>query len=231
MSASKAALEDLLRSRHLQREAPPLRGEDRRGEPIATGITTLDASLHGGLPRGRLSELHGPRSSGRTGFALSLIAQRSREGALAAWVDPADALDPNTASAAGCDLSRLLWVRGGNEDAVSDALAALSVLLGSGLFDIVVLDVGEVPRRSLQRLPANTWVRLDRLVRDTPTALLLLADAHVPFATRGVSLGFGAGRALWSGGAGPGRLFRGLESQVRAGGTTAPVDLSLHATH
>src|SRR5262245_20701778 len=107
----KAALEDLLRVRRLQADAPPLRGEARRA-PLPTGIAPLDAMLAGGLPRGQLSEIHGPASSGRTGLALAAAAHATRSGTLAAWVDPADRLDPASAAAAGVDLSRLLWLRG-----------------------------------------------------------------------------------------------------------------------
>ena len=91
--------------------APPLRGEDRR-RPLSTGIGELDALLDGGFPRGQLSEIHGPASSGRTGVLLALLARTTRAGALAALVDPLDRFDPGSAAAAGIDLSRLLWLRG-----------------------------------------------------------------------------------------------------------------------
>jgi len=108
----KRALEDLLRTRRLQADAPPLRGEDRRLRPLATGIAEMDALLGGGFPRGALSEIHGPASSGRTGALLALLARTTGRGALAALVDPLDRLDPSSAAAAGAELSRLLWLRG-----------------------------------------------------------------------------------------------------------------------
>src|SRR5262245_10734458 len=106
--ALKSALEDLLRTRRLAAEAPPLRGEDRRLRPLGTGVAPIDALLAGGFPRGALSEVHGPASSGRTGLVLALLARSTRGGALAALVDPADRLDPASAAAAGIDLARLL---------------------------------------------------------------------------------------------------------------------------
>src|SRR4051812_7064656 len=111
-SALKAALEDLLKARRLQAEGPPLRGEDRRGTLIATGVPGLDEMLYGGLPRGQISEIHGPASSGRTGVAHAMVARATRAGALAAWIDPQDRLDPRSAGDAGIVLDRMLWLRG-----------------------------------------------------------------------------------------------------------------------
>src|SRR6266571_4816756 len=108
-SPLKIALEDLLRGRRLQAEAPPLRGEDRRLSPLPTGVAAIDALLSGGFPRGQVCEVHGPSSSGKTGLVLSLVARSTRRGALAAWVDPLDRLDPASAASAGADLARLLW--------------------------------------------------------------------------------------------------------------------------
>src|SRR5437867_12145170 len=111
-SALKAALEDLLRARRLQNDAPPLRGEDRRLCRVRTGVAAVDDLLGGGFPRGQVSEIHGPSSSGRTALVLSLVARSTREGALCAWMDGADRLDPASAGSAGVDLERLLWLRG-----------------------------------------------------------------------------------------------------------------------
>src|SRR5574341_2683769 len=113
MAASplKSRLEELLKAHRLQAEAPPLRGE-RRLSPLPTGIADMDALLGGGLPRGQVSEACGPASSGRTGLALATLGRTMRLGALAAWVDPGDHLDPASAAEGGVDLSRLLWLRG-----------------------------------------------------------------------------------------------------------------------
>ena len=100
LAQRKRALEELLRARRLQAEAPPLRGEDGRPRPVATGVAALDRILVGGFPRGELSEIHGPASSGRTGVLLALLSHTTRAGALAALVDPLDRLD---ASGLGAD--------------------------------------------------------------------------------------------------------------------------------
>ncbi|HEX4008225.1 MAG TPA: recombinase RecA [Acidobacteriaceae bacterium] len=78
-----------------------------------TGIAALDERLGGGLPVGALSELTGPECSGRSSLALSFVAGLTEAGRVCAWVDVSDALDPESAAAAGVDLERLLWVRCG----------------------------------------------------------------------------------------------------------------------
>jgi recombination protein RecA len=80
----------------------------------ATGISILDATLHGGLPIGAISELCGPECSGRTGVALSFLARLTQD-KFCVWIDASNALDPLSAAAAGVTLSRMLWVRCGAE--------------------------------------------------------------------------------------------------------------------
>src|SRR5437867_1989821 len=173
-SALKHTLEDLLRVRRLQADAPPLRGQDRRLSPLPTGVAAVDGLLGGGLPRGQVSEVHGPPSAGRTSLVLSLAARITRAGALAGWVDPRDRFDPATAAAAGMDVARLLWLRGkqGQPRALPEAVSATGTLVGSGLFDLVVLDLAGVPALEIQSLPAATWIRLQRMIEATPTALV-----------------------------------------------------------
>ena len=77
-----------------------------------SGVTALDARLGGGFPRGQLSELVGPRSSGRTSLLLQMLAAATARGELVALVDALDMLDVESAAAAGVDLDRLLWIRG-----------------------------------------------------------------------------------------------------------------------
>ncbi len=78
-----------------------------------TGIAALDKALGGGFPLGAISELAGPECSGRTSLALSFIAGFTSAGQVCAWVDVSDTLHPESAAAAGVDLSRLLWIRCG----------------------------------------------------------------------------------------------------------------------
>ena len=221
---TKAALEALLREKKLQAEAPPLRGEDQRWRRVATGQADVDALLGGGFPRGQLSEIHGPVSSGRTGLVLGVLARTTRSGALAALVDPLDRFDPPSAGAAGVALARLLWLRGprgeGEEPrskTLAEATAAVATLATSGLFEIVVFDLAGVSERERRRLPSTTWIRLQRTVEETETALVLVADRHVALGPGGATLALARTGLRWAAPPGPGRWLSGLGARVSAG--------------
>jgi recombination protein RecA len=114
-SATLAALETALRNKKLDRTLttalPPL----ERTDPAAltpTDLPPLDTLLRGGLPRGQLSELAGPASSGRTTVLMQLLAASTRRDEIVALVDASDCLDVASAAAAGVDLDRVLWIRG-----------------------------------------------------------------------------------------------------------------------
>jgi recombination protein RecA len=82
--------------------------------PVApTGIPEIDILLHGGLPIGAISEIVGPECSGRTSLALTFVAGMTQAGKVCAWVDVSNTLHPESAAAAGVELSRLLWIRCG----------------------------------------------------------------------------------------------------------------------
>lgn len=85
----------------------------------ATGIQCLDELLVGGVPLGVITEVAGPECSGRTSFALSVLAGMTQASKVCAWIDVSDGLDLESAAAVGVELSRLLWVRCGLRD-VSD---------------------------------------------------------------------------------------------------------------
>ena len=86
--------------------------------PIAaTGIQTVDDLLEGGLPLGAITEIVGPECSGRISFALSFLAEITQAAKVCAWIDVSDTLDPESAAAAGVDLTRFLWVRCGVQPA------------------------------------------------------------------------------------------------------------------
>jgi recombination protein RecA len=79
----------------------------------ATGLQGVDELLEGGLPLGAITEIVGPACSGHTSFALSFLAGLTQATKVCAWIDVSDELDPDSAAAAGVELSRLLWVRCG----------------------------------------------------------------------------------------------------------------------
>ena len=79
-----------------------------RVETISSGALTLDLALGGGLPKGRVIEIYGPESSGKTTVALHAVAEVQKEGGIAAYVDAEHALDPRYAAALGVDIDNLL---------------------------------------------------------------------------------------------------------------------------
>jgi len=213
----KTTLEDLLKRHRLQSEGPPLATVEGN-RPLATGIRALDGLLAGGFARGEVSEVYGPPSSGRTGLALCLVARAIRRGALVAWVDPGDRLDPHSAASLNLDLSRLLWLRGEPRvSGLAKALSAVGALMGSGLFEIVVLDLAGIPREEILRLPGATWIRLQRMVETRPAVLLLLSSTHIVRSPGGASLSLTPLAPRWSAHPGPGRLLRGLVAEARVG--------------
>src|SRR5678815_3886941 len=110
-----AVLESALRARKLDRTLTTTLPAIEWADPsclLPTGIPAVDRCLHGGLPRGQLSELAGQCSAGRMTLLLQLMAAATRRGEIVAFVDTHDRLDVASAAAAGVDLSRLLWVRG-----------------------------------------------------------------------------------------------------------------------
>src|SRR5688572_3237239 len=110
-----AAVESALRDRKLDRTLTTALVPLDRVDPSALvpmDVAALDVCLRGGLPRGQLSELAGPRSSGRMTLLLQMMAAATARGEIVAFIDTLDRFDVASAAAAGVDLSRLLWVRG-----------------------------------------------------------------------------------------------------------------------
>src|SRR5687767_11803120 len=110
--AARAHLESLLRTRKLDvtlTSAAPW--AEPSFDAVATGIAAIDRALGGGLRRGQLSEVVGVRSSGRTTVLCSALAAAVERGEAVALIDTCDRFDPQSAAAAGLDLSKLLWIR------------------------------------------------------------------------------------------------------------------------
>lgn len=229
---SLAALEEALRARKLDRTLttalPPAKGEGRVAPTASAG---LDAAMHGGLPRGQLSEIAGPPSSGRTTLLLQVLAAATRRGEIAALVDPFDRLDLASVVAAGTDLDRLLWIRGHDisrpQGALLDrtlerALKALNLVLQAGGFGVVALDLADAPRAALHRIPFTTWLRVQRTIEASDTACVLVGSQPLARSAGGLTLSL-AGRTQWAGpdtrpqasGLRPQRRLAGLDVTVR----------------
>ena len=120
-----------------------------RVETIPTGALTLDLALGGGLPQGRVIEIYGPESSGKTTLALHAIAETQRRGGIAAFVDAEHALDPTYSAALGVDIENLLVAQ---PDTGEMALEVVDQLVRSAAVDIVVVDsvAALVPRAEIE---------------------------------------------------------------------------------
>ena len=222
--------EHLIQSTHNQRFPPasiiPASRLEIRPAPemVSSGVPAIDA-LTGGLPRGCLTEICGPATSGRTTLLLAALAAASRRGEFCVVVDASDALDPYSAAAAGVELDHLLWVRCSDHPALKSrakqrrttssasfvqeagareaeaqevevssqaafdfdrinsrqswhrleqVLRATDLLLESGGFGLIVLDLGDIPPHAARRIPLTTWFRFRRAIEHTPTILLAI---------------------------------------------------------
>ncbi len=127
---------------------------------ISTGSVSVDAALGiGGFPKGRVVEIYGPESSGKTTLALQAVAQAQKQGGMAAFIDAEHAMDPGYAAKLGVDVDNLLVSQ---PDYGEQALQIVDVLVRSGAVDIVVVDsvAALVPHAELQGEMGDSHVGL-----------------------------------------------------------------------
>ncbi|MER2135266.1 MAG: recombinase RecA [Arthrobacter sp.] len=137
-------------------------GDETRApiETISTSSIALDIALGiGGLPRGRVVEIYGPESSGKTTVALHAVANAQKNGGIAAFIDAEHALDPEYAKKLGVDTDALLVSQ---PDTGEQALEIMDMLVGSGSLDIVVIDsvAALVPRAEIEGEMGDSHVGL-----------------------------------------------------------------------
>jgi recombination protein RecA len=130
-----------------------------RVETVSSGALTLDLALGGGLPKGRIIEIYGPESSGKTTLALHAIAEVQKAGGVAAFVDAEHALDPTYADAVGVDIQNLLVSQ---PDTGESALEIVDQLVRSSVVDVIVVDsvAALVPRAEIEGEMGDTQVGL-----------------------------------------------------------------------
>lgn len=220
--AVRATVEALLRERKLDRTLTSAIPE-RLGEDAVSplDVEALDRGLAGGLPRGQVSEVVGPASSGRTGLVWAALAAATRRGETVALIDTFDRFDPPTAAACGLVLPRLLWVRGQAvsktavaidpawlpgvravnglgtfvERVIDRAIKSLNLVVQSGVCTLVAIDLIDVPAQALRRLPASTWFRIERAIEGSDTAVVILAAQSVARSSGGRTIQTGVGPA------------------------------------
>lgn len=131
-----------------------------KSEVISTGALAVDLALGiGGVPRGRVVEIFGPESSGKTTLSLHIVAEAQRNGGIAAFIDAEHALDPIYAKALGVDVDELLISQ---PDTGEQALEIADMLVRSGALDVVVIDsvAALVPRAEIEGEMGDTHVGL-----------------------------------------------------------------------
>ena len=216
-SALRAELESLLRAKHLDRTIASHLDDGVWRDVAATGIRTLDDRLGGGLARGHLSEIVGPRSSGRATVLCRMLAAATDRGEAVALVDTCDRFDPESAAASGIDLSKLLWVRE-RGDALR-ALKAMNLVLQAGGFGLVAFDVADVHAAMLRQFPFTTWMRMARVIEGSQTTAVVIAADRLARSPGGVTIALEPApdicRAQWTGITDRARLLRGIDVQPR----------------
>jgi recombination protein RecA len=129
-------------------------------EAISTGALSLDLALGvGGLPRGRVVEVYGPESSGKSTLAMHVVAEAQRNGGICAYIDAEHAMDPIYARAIGVDIDELLISQ---PDTGEQALEICDMLVRSGALDVVVIDsvAALTPRAEIEGEMGDTHVGL-----------------------------------------------------------------------
>jgi hypothetical protein len=180
---------------------------------LPSQLAVIDDLLDGGLPRGRVSELVGPLSSGKTSLLIAFLAAATRRSEVTAYVDLADSLHPESFAAAGVDLERLLWVR---PPSLKDAAHCAEIILQAGGFAVVALDLSGRPsvigdrsigrsslerpngERSRRKTPsAALWPRLMRAAEQSHAALIVLTPRRLTGSVAAMGIEMKA-RPLWN---------------------------------
>jgi len=164
------------------------KNEDRGSLP--TGIRQIDNAVCG-VPLHSLTEICGSNlaSSGKTSVLVSLLTQATREH-FCALVDAGDNFDPASGQAAGIFMPRLLWVRCAKNRVklppLEQAFKVADILLQSGGFGLIAIDLSGIPDHVVRRVPLSSWFRFSRVIERQPAALVFLAQE--PHATSCASL-------------------------------------------
>lgn len=216
--------------RALREQTRRWRQQEQLRPRLSSGLPALDTWLEGGWPVGKVAELVGDPSAGRTTAAAATVAAATRRGEVAAWIDTADALDPASLAAAGADLRRVLWVRSATPE---QAVRAAELVLEAGGFTVVVMDLARIwpqgsgeqtgggvrwsvvgeqrfDHSSVYRSPTTHhrrggWralvLRLVRAVEGARVVALVLAEQPWTGGLAGVTVHLQRGGARWLGGA------------------------------
>ena len=141
---------------------------------LVTGLSFVDQTIGGGLPKGAITELISPQiSAGSASFVQALLQAAHRDRYFLALIDGRDSFDPSALSELdNARLRNLLWVRCSK---ALEAVKAADLLLRDGNFPLLIIDLVFNSPEELRKIPQTTWYRLQRLVESAPTACLVLS--------------------------------------------------------
>lgn len=170
---------------------------------IPTGMDAIDGMTQG-IPLSTLTEICGSSlaSSGKTSLLHSLLARASRE-YFCALVDASDSFDPASAKNAGVNFSKLLWVRCGctrqKMPPMEQAFKAADMLLQSGGFGLIVMELSGIPEKVVRRVPVSSWFRFSRVLEKQNTALVVMGERPHATSCAELVLQLKTGPSTWSG--------------------------------
>lgn len=177
-------------------------GAEWLGRPLAppvtlsTGIAAVDRVIRG-FPRGAITEIVGPETSGRTTLLHSVLASATANMEVCAYVDTSDTFDPLSAAQTGIRLSRLIWIRCRNN--IDHSLKVVDYLLHAGGFGVIALDLGRVSNPVSRRIQTSYWYRFRRAIENTPTLLVVIEREPVAKSCATLRLEMKRKGTVWSG--------------------------------
>jgi len=175
-------------------------------DTLPSGVLDLD------FPRGAVTEIHGPASSGRTSLLHSALAAATAREEVCALIDVDDAFDPASAHAAGVALDRVLWIRCGHN--AERALKVTDLIVQGGGFGMVAMDLGDTPPETARRISPASWFRFRHAVQNSRSVLLVIEQVPCARSCAALSLEAGRDAVLWSGAPGCSQLLRGIETHL-----------------
>lgn len=214
-------------------------GENRKGEqmakllatdfsdfstPTSLPLWTTGTGLLASLPRGAITEILGPASSGRTSMMNAMLATATLGGEVVALIDSDNTFDPASARRAGVKLEKLLWVQCGHR--LETALRSADLVLHAGGFGLIVLDLCHTVARALDRVPLSYWYRFQRAVENTPSILLILSHHSLAKSCARRQIALQAVKLDWRGDA-PFQTIKRLATQATSRKPMSPGPLNL----
>ena len=203
-------LETLLQARKLDGTVNRSWRDSLAFPSASSGNSEVDRQLGGGWRRGEVSEVIGPRGSGRTSLLVSTLAAATARDEVVAIIDAVDRFDPVSAALAGVDLDRVLWVRGASIGVES---ARPSVVEHAVHQAVRALDLADLPPRAVRALPFATWLRVAHVLEGRDTACLLIGEAQMGRSPKGATVQL-SGEQIWTGTSPQARRFTGINALV-----------------